>query len=329
MMPGETAVAAGEIDEFHDLGDDVEEFRNDVLHGLSQPQKQLPCKYFYDERGSRLFDEICELEAYYPTRTEMRILEDCCGEIAALTDSGASLIEFGSGASRKVRLLLDRLDHPTAYIPIDISREHLLAAARTLAADYPALVVLPICADYTGPLRLPDWALSDARLGFFPGSTIGNFEPAAARAFLEGAAAILGSGASLVIGVDLKKDLRILHEAYNDPLGVTADFNMNLLQRINAELGGDIDMSSFEHDARYNDRLGRIEMHLVSRRPQTVDIAGQRFTFRTGETIHTENSYKYDLDQFRALAQDAGWSHARVWCDEDRLFSVHYLTTAT
>ncbi len=328
-MSGGPAAAVGEIDDFHDLGDDVEAFRADVLRGLSQPQKQLPCKYFYDERGSRLFDRICELDAYYPTRTEMRILEDCCNEIAALTAGGASLVEFGSGASRKVRLLLDRLDRPNAYIPIDISREHLLAAARTLAADYPTLVVLPICADYTGSLALPDWAMSDARLGFFPGSTIGNFEPRAARAFLRGAAGILGDGASLVIGVDLKKDLRILHEAYNDPLGVTADFNLNLLRRINAELGGNVDIASFAHDARYNDDLGRIEMHLVSERAQTVDIAGQRFTFRAGETIHTENSYKYDLDQFRALANDAGWSHDRVWCDEDRLFSVHYLSTAT
>lgn len=328
-MPGRIAVATGEIDEFHDLGDDVAAFRDDVLHGLSQPQKELPCKYLYDERGSRLFDEICELDAYYPTRTEMRILEDYCDEIATLTDSGASLVEFGSGASRKVRLLLDRLDRPTAYIPIDISRQHLLASAQSLAADYPDLIVLPICADYTGTLQLPDWALSDARLGFFPGSTIGNFEPDKAKSFLRGAAEILGAGASLVIGVDLKKDLRILREAYNDPLGVTADFNMNLLTRINGELGGDFDMSAFEHDARYNDQLGRIEMHLVSKRSQTATIAGRRFTFREGETIHTENSYKYDIDQFRALATEAGWSHRQVWCDDRRLFSVHYLTSAT
>ena len=276
----------GPLDGFHDFGDGGDGFLEAVVAGLSQPRKTLPCKYFYDARGSRLFDAICTLKEYYPTRTETGLLHDRCGEIAALAGPGVNLVEFGSGSSTKVRIVLDALDRPAAYVPVDISRDHLLASARLLAADYPALAVIPVCADYTAHFDLPERALAGPRLGFFPGSTIGNFTPDAAVAFLAQAAGSLGAGAGLLIGADLKKDVRILHAAYDDARGVTAAFNMNLLVRINRELGGNFDLDAFAHEARWNPADGRIEMHLVSRRRQAITVRGD-ITVDTTEGVGT------------------------------------------
>ncbi|NBC32188.1 MAG: L-histidine N(alpha)-methyltransferase [Alphaproteobacteria bacterium] len=323
-MPARDVIVPEELDGFHDHDADGA-FLDDVLHGLAQPQKWLPCKYLYDAAGSQLFDRICELPSYYPTRTEQAILSDRRHDIARLAGPGTALVELGSGSSVKVRTLLDALESPAAYVPIDISRTHLLAAAADLAGDHPGLPVVPVCADYTRPFALPPEA-AGRRLGFFPGSTIGNLEPEDARAFLAGVAETLEPGAGFVIGVDLKKDPAILHPAYDDPEGVTAAFNLNLLARINRELGGDFDRDGFVHEARWNDAAGRIEMHLVSRAAQTVLIAGHVFTFQDGESIHTESSHKHTLAGFRALAERAGWSPVAAWTDPDGLFSVHYLT---
>ena len=315
------------LERLQDLEPSTEEFRSAVLAGLGQRQKSLPCKFFYDAEGSRLFDQICELPEYYPTRTELKLLADRAGEIAQLIGPQARLVEFGSGAGIKIRLLLNALDRPAAYVPVDISREHLLMAAADLARDFPKLQIAPICADYTKPFALP--ASSGLRpattVGFFPGSTIGNFTPTEARAFLTRARRLLGPGSSMVVGVDLRTDERILVPAYDDAAGVTAAFNLNLLVRINRELDGDFALDQFAHEARWNDALGRIEMHLVSRRDQDVRIGADRFTFRAGETIHTENSHKYTLDQFRAMAVETGYKPRAAWTDAAGLFSVHML----
>lgn len=322
-MPARDVIVPEELDGFHDHDADGA-FLEDVLHGLEQPQKWLPCKYFYDAHGSQLFDRICALPSYYPTRTEQAILDARRHEIAGLAGAGAALIELGSGSSVKVRTLLDALEQPAAYVPIDISRTHLLAAAADLAGDHPSLCVVPVCADYTRPFPLPPEA-AGRRFGFFPGSTIGNFDREDARTFLAAVAETLGPGAGLVIGADLKKDPAILGAAYDDPEGVTAAFNLNLLARINRELCGDFDLDAFGHEARWNEAAGRIEMHLVSRRAQSVRIGRACFGFRDGESIHTESSHKYTLDGFRALAEEAGWQSLAVWTDPDGLFSVHYL----
>lgn len=304
-------------------------FARSVLAGLAATPKTLEAKYFYDERGSELFDRICELEEYYPTRTELGLLERHAEEIADRVGPDAALIEFGSGASVKMRLLLDHLERPRAYVPIDISEDYLHGVAERLRDDYPELPILPVAADYTRPFELPAEALSGSRLGFFPGSTIGNFEPATATAFLHELARLLAGG-SLLIGVDLKKDVERLLAAYDDAEGVTAEFNRNLLLRINRELAGTFDPDGFAHEARYNAARGRIEMHLVSRRPQTVEVCGETFDFAAAETIHTENSYKYTVDEFHKLAGEAGWRARAAWLDEDGLFSIHLLrATAT
>ncbi|GGF10183.1 dimethylhistidine N-methyltransferase [Aliidongia dinghuensis] len=315
------------LERLHDLEPSTEEFRAAVHAGLAQPQKSLPCKFFYDAEGSRLFEQICELPEYYPTRTELALLEAHAGEIARLIGPRARLVEFGSGAGIKIRLLLQALDRPAAYVPVDISREHLLAAAVDLARDFPTLRIAPICADYTQPFALPASAgvHPETTVGFFPGSTIGNFTAPEARGFLARARRLLGPGSAMVVGVDLRKDRNILVPAYDDAAGVTAAFNLNLLVRINRELDGDFALDQFTHEARWNDTLGRIEMHLVSRRDQEVRIGAERFRFREGETIHTENSYKYTLDQFRAMATDAGYRPEAVWTDPKGLFSVHML----
>ena len=315
----------GPLEDFHDLGHDEEDFAAAVLSGLALRQKSIPSKYFYDERGSQLFEEICALEEYYPTRTETALLEAHGRDIAARAGEGVSLVEFGSGASRKVRIILDALQAPRCYIPVDISREHLLVSAQALAAAYPDLPVIPICADYTRRFALPEAAATGARLGFFPGSTIGNFTPDEAVVFLRRAADILGPGSGLLIGVDLKKDERLLLAAYNDSKGVTAAFNLNLLARINRELGGDFDLDGFAHRAFYDAGKGRIEMHLVSRRRQTVTVCDAPFGFAEGESIHTENSHKFTVAGFHALAARAGWRQPTTWVDPDRLFSIHYL----
>ena len=315
------------LQRLQDLEPSTQEFRDAVLAGLGEAQKTLPCKFFYDAEGSRLFDQICELPEYYPTRTELKLLTDKAGEIARLIGRRARLVEFGSGAGVKIRLLLNALDRPTAYVPVDISREHLVMATADLARDFPALQIAPICADYTKPFALPapTGLHPDITVGFFPGSTIGNFTPAEARGFLARARKLLGPGSAMVVGVDLRKDARILVPAYDDAAGVTAAFNLNLLVRINRELDSDFDLEQFVHEARWNDAQGRIEMHLVSRRDLEVRVGSARFAFRAGETIHTENSHKYTLDQFRALAVEAGYKPRAAWTDPARLFSVHML----
>lgn len=311
---------------FHDLAPGEESFRDAVLSGLARAWKAIPCKFFYDTRGSALFEEICTLPEYYPTRTEIAILEENATSITAQIGENCHLIEFGSGASLKVRILLRALDRPAAYIPIDISREHLQWAADSLAAEFPELPVIAVCADYTRPLALPiPPGRPGKRIGFFPGSTIGNFEPAAAVGFLANCARILGPGGEMLVGVDLKKDPRILDAAYNDPAGVTAAFNLNLFERINRELGGDIDIAQYEHFAFYNETLGRVEIYIRSLVDQEVCIRGRRLRFGRGELVHTEYSYKYAASEFQALAANAGFAPVSAWIDPDRLFSVHRL----
>ena len=310
------------IDEITDDSDET--FRRSVLAGLSAEQKALEAKYFYDERGSKLFDAITALEEYYPTRAEAALLQTHAAEIAAFVGPGACLVEFGSGSSVKTRILLDALPDLACYVPIDISGAHLIATAEALAGDY-SFPVVPVAGDYTGDLALPAAVPAARRVGFFPGSTIGNFDPDQATAFLQQARRLLGAGARFLIGADLQKDTGRLVAAYDDAEGVTAAFNLNLLARINRELGGDFDLDAFRHEARYNAAAARIEMHLVSRRAQTVSVAGRRFGFAEGETIHSENSYKYTLESFAALAQEGGWTVAAQWRDPEGLFSLHGL----
>lgn len=313
---------------FIDLNPATEDFMTAVQEGLSKAQKELPCKFFYDERGSQIFDQICELEEYYPTRTEIGILEERLGEIAELVGRGAHLVELGSGASIKIRTLLNALPDLAQYTAIDISRDFLLQSAATLAEDYPDLDVAAICADYTTDFEIPPPSArrSSRTVAFFPGSTLGNFTPDEAREFLKRLTTILGKGSGLLIGVDLKKDVSLLHAAYNDAKGVTADFNMNLLTRINTELGGDFDLASFYHDAVYVEDLGRIEMRLISTKSQSVTIGGKVFTFAENEHIHTESSHKFSLEQFRGICETAGFTPVASWTDSKSLFSVHYFT---
>lgn len=299
-------------------------FAMDVLEGLSRPRKQLPPKYFYDAAGSELFEQITRLPEYYPTRAELGILATRGAEIAKLLPRSAALVEFGAGATTKVRRLL-RNCPVTAYVPVDISADFLNEQAAALKQDYPKLAVYPIAADFTDRFALPPEVARLPKVGFFPGSTIGNFEPEEAERFLRRMAAVLGPEALLIIGVDLEKSGQILHAAYNDAAGVTARFNLNLLTRINRELGGNIDLSSFAHRAPYNRDLHRIEMHLVSRRAQAVQVMDRSFDFGEGETIHTENSYKYSIARFHALALKAGWSAKASWTDAEQMFSVHVL----
>lgn len=305
---------------------DTDTFEDDVLDGLTAQPKQIPSKYLYDARGSKLFDEITRLDEYYPTRTEASIMREHVGVMAETVGDGALLVEYGSGSSEKTRILLDELSGDLAgYVPVDISREHLVDAADRLAAAYPQLPVQPVCADYTASFPVPVPGDDPVRtVVYFPGSTIGNFRPADAEAFLETMAETAGPGGGLLIGVDLRKDPDVLRPAYNDDAGVTAAFNLNLLRRINREIGADFDLDQFEHEARWNDDESCIEMYLVSTEAQTVDVAGQNVSFDTGETIHTEYSYKYTLDRFSYLAESAGFTVEGVWTDPDDLFSVQY-----
>lgn len=306
-------------------------FAADVQAGLSAAQKNLPAKYFYDRRGSELFERICELPEYYPTRTEIGLLRRHGRDIAALIGPEAEIVEFGAGALVKIRLLLDALNRPRGFLPIDISGAHLSDAAAELMRDHPGLTVRVVTGDFTSPdLKLPDRLPgAQCRAGFFPGSTIGNFTPEEALGFLRGAARMLGEGdtgaSGLLIGVDLVKDPALLHAAYNDAAGVTAAFNRNLLRRINRELGGDFVLERFAHYAFYQPRQQRIEMHLVSLAAQSVRIGGRRYDFAAGESIHTENSYKYTLSGFHKLAEQAGFRPAAIWTDPDSLFSLHWL----
>ncbi|MGD8674009.1 MAG: L-histidine N(alpha)-methyltransferase [Thiogranum sp.] len=312
---------------FYDYHPPVADIKAEVLGGLSKRPKHIPPKYFYDQRGSQLFDAITELPEYYPTRTELNILEANGGQIAEFLGDDCLLLELGSGSSRKIRVLLDAL-RPAAYIPLDISRDHLLDSAKALAKDYPHLEVHAACTDYSADFALPDLPRHLPRAAFFPGSSIGNFEPADACALMRRVGGHLGHDGRLLIGVDLKKDNAILHAAYNDTQQLTAAFNLNLLQRINRELDGDFDLERFEHQAFFNERAGRVEMHLLSKIPQQVMVAGSPITFAAGESLHTENSYKYDIAEFQALAASSGFVAERVWTDDQQLFSVHCLRWA-
>ncbi len=309
---------------FFDDHPEPADMRAEVLAGLARARKRIPPKFFYDEPGSLLFDAICELPEYYPTRTEIAILRRDGAAMAELLGHDVVLIELGSGSSLKIRTLLEVLS-PRVYIPVDISRDHLLRSAESLAAAFPGIEVRAACADYTRPFRLPLSQDDQPRAAFFPGSSVGNFEPADAESFLRRVGDILGPGGHLLIGVDLRKSEDVLHAAYNDAQGITAAFNLNLLTRINRELAGNFDPAAFHHSAFFNPRDSRIEMHLISNAPQEVQVAGEAFRFSEGESIHTECSYKYSIEDFHALAARAGFEPVCVWTDEEQLFSVHGL----
>jgi len=309
---------------FHDYHPTPADLRAEVLAGLALPQKRLSPKLFYDAAGSKLFDAICELPEYYPTRTEIGILRAHGAEMARRLGREALLVELGSGSSKKIRVLLEAL-RPAVYMPVDISREHLLRSAESLAAAFPGLQVHAACADYSVPFELPVDDHEHPRAAFFPGSSVGNFEPPEAERLLRRVGSILGPEGRLLIGVDLIKDRRVLEAAYNDADGVTAAFNLNLLARINRELDGGFDLEGFRHEAFFDADRSRIEMHLISTRAQQVEVAGQTFAFREGESIHTECSYKYSIDGFHALARRAGYEPEQVWTDREPLFSVHCL----
>lgn len=299
-----------------------------VIEGLSKPRKMLPSYLFYDAAGSALFEEITRLPEYYPTRTETTILAAHGAEMIGALGDGGALVEFGSGSSLKTELILSHAPPRIVYLPIDVSQSALADAKSRLARTFPRLDVRPVVADFSKPISLPDDLARRRKLGFFPGSTIGNLIPKDAVVLLRSFLQALSQDSRLIIGVDLKKDARKLVRAYNDSAGLTAAFNLNLLVRINRELGAGIDLKTFRHKAIYDPIEGRIEMHLVSTVTQELYIAGRRFRFRAGETIHTENSYKYEIAQFQTVARAAGWRPARVWTDAHRQFSVHELVPA-
>ncbi len=309
----------------NDQDEDQNQFAADMLAALGNHPRAISPKYFYDQQGSALFDQICDLPEYYPTRTEIGILEANAAAIAQQMGPGAEIVEFGAGSLRKVRLLLDAAEAPSRYVPIDISGEHMMQAAEVLKRDYPGLQVEPVVADYTHALTLPA-LLPDAgkRIGFFPGSTIGNFTPDEAVRFLRMAARTLRGGA-LLLGADLIKDPAVLHAAYSDSQGVTGAFNLNLLARANRELDANFDLSQFAHSAFYNSPQRRIEMHLLSLKRQRVTVLGRHFDFEEGETLHTENSHKFTIDSLRTLARTAGFTAGPVWTDPDNRFSLHWL----
>ena len=299
-------------------------FADSLLAGLAKTPKEIACKYFYDDAGSRLFDAICELPEYYQTRTETLLLTRHAREIAGLMGEEIEIVEFGAGSLRKVRILLDALRNPRAYTPLDISGDYLAEVVRSLAADYPALALRPLVGDFSAALAIPVLPGSPHRAGFFPGGTIGNFRPDAAMALLRRMRGLL-TGGGLLIGVDLVKDPARLHAAYNDAAGVTALFNKNLLARANRELGADFDPGAFAHYAPYSASAHRIEMYLVSLKRQSVTLMGHRFDFAAGEPVHTEDSHKYTIESFREMAARAGFLPRAVWTDPERLFSLHWL----
>jgi dimethylhistidine N-methyltransferase len=318
---------AAAVAKAHRFDEQTSAFAHDVIEGLSQHPKRLSPKYFYDVAGSELFEQITRLPEYYPTRTELDILRARGADIEATLPKDAALVEFGAGATTKVRLLLNSCEF-AAYVPVDISGDFLNAQARALREDFPTLNVYPVTADFTAPFALPEAVKALPKVGFFPGSTLGNFEPREACRFLRSARGILGHGAQMLIGVDLEKDERALYAAYNDAAGVTARFNLNLLTRINRELAGNFDLATFTHRAIFNRERHRIEMHLISKIHQTARVLGRGFTFRAGESIHTESSYKYSLDRFTLLARGSGWTPRASWTDANNLFSVHELVVA-
>lgn len=302
-------------------GPPTDRFLNDVLAGLATPQKTLPCQYFYDEAGSNLFEQITELPEYYPTRTEIGILTHHAEAIAAAVGAQTLLVEYGAGASTKTRILLDALKDPAGYVPIDVSEDFLLQTAAALKAEYPDLTVRPIAADFMIELGLPD-DITGTPVGFFPGSTIGNLSDEEIDQFLHAARRLLGPDSKFIIGLDLRKSPDILVPAYDDAQGVTAAFNMNLLTRINRDLGANFDLGAFQHEAIWNDDASRIEMHLRSQTAQTVKIGETEIAFHAGETIHTENSRKFDLTKFVTLASTTGWTLRKDWQDDRGFFAV-------
>lgn len=311
--------------QFSDFHPQPADFFQEVISGLQAQPRFIPPKFFYDQNGSRLFDEICRLPEYYPTRVESQILCENAATIASSIGHDCLLIEPGSGSSEKIRILLSDL-RPKAYMPMDISKEHLIAAANRLVMEYPWLNVHAACIDFTGNLTLPECPQSQRKVVFFPGSSIGNFEPRDAVKFMTRLANLVGVGGGLLIGVDLKKRESILNAAYNDQKGVTADFNLNLLTRINRELNADCCLENFEHYAVFNRQQGRVEMHLISKVEQVITVDDHEFSFSPGQSVHTENSYKYHIQEFQALAYQAGFEPVDVWIDRDELFSVQYFS---
>lgn len=310
----------------------LNEFKNDVLAGLAQTPKQLPCKYFYDATGSRLFEAICELDAYYVTRTEIELLPEVVAEVAPYIDQNACIIEPGSGAGTKIRLMLDALDNPACYAPVEISETALERATAELQADFPTLAIHPVTGDFDATFAQPqrfDDLPGHKKVVFFPGSTIGNFKPKQAQDFLKKLARCVGQGGGLLMGYDLIKDRDVLINAYDDPEGITAKFNKNILARINRELDGDITLDDFSHRAVYNEMQDRIEMHLVSQKHQAIVIDEQRFELQKHEFIHTENSHKYTLDSMTALAASAGFDAVQHWRDDNHWFAISYFTCST
>ena len=315
------------IDYFVDLQPETEDFLDAVLAGLALPQKAISPMFFYDAVGSKIFDNICEAPEYYVTRTEIALMGDIQAELNDLVAPGSIVVEYGCGSSLKIRALLSALKSPAEYLAIDISKSHLIATVKEIAADYSEIRVGAICADFSDALEWPRQATLDGagRLAFFPGSTIGNQTPDEAIQFLTRVRHMVGDDGSLLIGVDLRKDIDVLNSAYNDVGGFTADFNLNLLHRMKSELGAEIDVSAFAHDAFYNEEVGRIEMHLVSQSEQILKINGKGFEFKKGETIHTENSYKYSIEGFVELAGEARFGAVKSWTDKQNFFSIHYL----
>ena len=294
-----------------------------IISGLEKHQKELPSKYFYDERGSELFELICNLDEYYPTDCEIEIMNDNIAEISSLVGSNVQLIELGSGSSIKTRLLLENLKNIAMYVPVDISSDYLKTIVAQLQEDYPDIPIRPVAADYTEPFQFPQTSKSEKKVIYFPGSTIGNFTKTAARMFLNNLGSKLDNHDGLLIGVDLKKDINVLEAAYNDCKGITAEFNKNILRRINRELGSNFNIENFEHRAHYNSTAGRIEMHLCSTKNQLVQINGRSFSFSKGESIHTENSHKYTVKEFEELVSES-FTRVKTWTDSRSYFSVHY-----
>jgi len=324
-MTGHSIIAPPQIS-----APELADFLADVIAGLSSNPRTIPCKYFYDERGAALFQKICELPEYYVTRTEIDILDRCRADIASQLGPGVELIGLGTGAGTKTRILIEALENPAVYMPVDISKKQLRQSTALFRKSFPKLEILPVCADYLQPVVLPSSRHKAARnIVYFPGSTIGNFEPAEAVQFLRRIANVCRGGGGLLIGVDLKKDRQVLEAAYNDSAGVTAQFNLNLLQRINRELGADFDLAQWRHRAIYNSKASRIEMHLISEADQIVHFNEHKFDFRRGEKIITEYSYKYAPDEFAAFAAKAGFNFVRIWTDKAALFGVFYFVTGS
>lgn len=318
------------LQDLTDLHPETDVMLQDVLTGLAEAQKRIPSLYFYDQRGSELFDEVCELPEYYPTRTEIAIMGEHAADMARVMGPGVRLVELGSGSSQKVGHLLREMKELACYVPVEISREHLQAAAERLAEEFPEVEILPVCADFTEPFELPvpERRSVQRNVCYFPGSTIGNFPRSMAEDLMRWMSELMGPGGGMLVGVDLRKDKDIIERAYNDAAGVTAAFNLNLLTRLNRELGADFDVEAFAHKAHYDEAEGRIEMHLYSTRAQTVTIKGQRFDLAEGESIHTEFSHKHSLESFAALAHANGFEVQQVWTDPEDLFSVQFLTVA-